>query len=707
MPHYEQLKCRNNRISLRAKSNDDNKNIVNINMFKPLMIALSIIASLAISFSIIKYYSENIKLSVRNFFKKDKETVEGMSVNELFATNLSKGYLSNFENFKFLIQDDNNTNIKFSIDNSNIGLNKYVAQASEIYNEINNTNKIDIEENRGETITRENIEPFFNYYINSNSITFGNNSNAQDKEDKKKFDFSWNNAFSWIKQKNIATNNTSSELANDGEEKITEIETKEGSIVINTNNIEDSKNKNELESDYFNTVLKPRENKVVVNTMKPAYTPNKYRDEEYIASNNIEVEEYTRLSYNTTPSPKTKKKTVKVEDRYTTKPSTNRASVIIAKDTDKKVDNKNNNQSSKNYNTNYYTISSNDKNVIVINTLENKQKNNKANIIENKTDVENLKKDIPSKEYRKVIEHRVQTLKNDTSKNEIYKNKYSTVITNSKQLESNIKENTLSNSREENNNIANKNIGNNNVQTSSNILIAEEEKFSKQYNDILKNNTITKNDNNRRDIIIRSDNNKNIISGIDNNNSIERETQRPVIERNNQTTINKVNSGNDNSKKIERVKKPQNKNYIYLSSFDEKLGKISLVRRERTFENNNIVSILNTLLVGASDKENNNNIFSSISRETKLLDAFIDDNNTLYINLSEDFEYNPLGSEGMIVAIYQIVYTATQFENIDNVIFLIEGKFNETIGSEGYIVNKIFKRFQTDYNILDSLNENK
>ena len=66
----------------------------------------------------------------------------------------------------------------------------------------------------------------------------------------------------------------------------------------------------------------------------------------------------------------------------------------------------------------------------------------------------------------------------------------------------------------------------------------------------------------------------------------------------------------------------------------------------------------------------------------------------MYLNFNENFEFNPLGSEGTMVQIYQFVYTATQFEGIDNVIFLINGELHETIGSEGAIENMPFKRFE-------------
>ena len=75
-----------------------------------------------------------------------------------------------------------------------------------------------------------------------------------------------------------------------------------------------------------------------------------------------------------------------------------------------------------------------------------------------------------------------------------------------------------------------------------------------------------------------------------------------------------------------------------------------------------------------------------------MLDIFIEDS-TVYLDFNEDFQYNPLGNEGSILQIYQFVYTATQFEGINNVVFLINGEFRETIGAEGSIENIPFSRF--------------
>ncbi len=135
---------------------------------------------------------------------------------------------------------------------------------------------------------------------------------------------------------------------------------------------------------------------------------------------------------------------------------------------------------------------------------------------------------------------------------------------------------------------------------------------------------------------------------------------------------------------------------IFLAQYDERRGNITIIPQERNMSRNTTLEeAILMLLEGAREEEYNNNIISLISKNTSLLDLFVNDD-TVYLNFSDDFEYNPLGDEGIVVQIYQIVYTATQFEGINKVIFLINGEQKEFIGSEGQILNKEFTRMEVD-----------
>ena len=179
----------------------------------------------------------------------------------------------------------------------------------------------------------------------------------------------------------------------------------------------------------------------------------------------------------------------------------------------------------------------------------------------------------------------------------------------------------------------------------------------------------------------------------DNKEEIMKKAADDVANYKRQKANNTINGINRINRDFNNIKTKSKDEGIYLVEYDENSGAITLIFRNRNFNNNiSIENAIKTLLNGATDDENNKNIISCIPRNTELLDIFVEDD-IVYLNFNEDFEFNPLGNEGTMIQIYQLVYTATQFEGIDKVIFLINGNLNETIGAEGSIENTAFTRF--------------
>jgi len=71
---------------------------------------------------------------------------------------------------------------------------------------------------------------------------------------------------------------------------------------------------------------------------------------------------------------------------------------------------------------------------------------------------------------------------------------------------------------------------------------------------------------------------------------------------------------------------------------------------------------------------------------TRIKRVWIKDN-IAYIDFSNEFSYNSYGVIGYKIQIYQIVYTATQFENISAVYFYMDGKPLNYLGGDGYGIN--------------------
>ena len=283
------------------------------------------------------------------------------------------------------------------------------------------------------------------------------------------------------------------------------------------------------------------------------------------------------------------------------------------------------------------------------------------------------------------IEDRNENLNNNNNRER--------VINNSTQRDNRIENgNNNTNNNYGRKNIIEETIFNNNSQKTSD--------YQRVINDMVNPNNNVIRDNRNNSPNNNLNNNANNINNIkretpantknDNKEEIMKKAKTDVANYKRQKANNRINGINRDFNNIKTKSKDEG---IYLVEYDENSGAITLIFRNRNFNNNiSIENAIKTLLNGATDDENNKNIISCIPRNTQLLDIFVEDD-IVYLNFNEDFEFNPLGNEGTMIQIYQLVYTATQFEGIDKVIFLINGNLNETIGAEGSIENTAFTRF--------------
>ena len=304
--------------------------------------------------------------------------------------------------------------------------------------------------------------------------------------------------------------------------------------------------------------------------------------------------------------------------------------------------------------------------------MQDNNNNNNGNIISKVTNnYNNFFKDIEDKSENLNNNNRERIINNSVQKENIDK------IDNKK--EDNNNNNIISRK-----NIIEETIFNNNSQKTSD--------YERVINDMVNpnpNNIVRDNRNNNIENIKRDTPSSPITNTIKRNDKEEimKKAESDVANYKRQKANNRINRDFNN------IKTKSKDEGIYLVEYNENTGDITLIFRNREFNNNvSIESAIKTLLNGATDDENNKNIISCIPRNTELLDIFVEDD-IVYLNFNEDFEFNPLGNEGTMIQIYQLVYTATQFEGIDKVIFLINGNLNETIGAEGSIENTAFTRF--------------
>lgn len=105
-------------------------------------------------------------------------------------------------------------------------------------------------------------------------------------------------------------------------------------------------------------------------------------------------------------------------------------------------------------------------------------------------------------------------------------------------------------------------------------------------------------------------------------------------------------------------------------------------------------NLLLALLNGPTAEELSQNLMSLIPSETRLI-SIDQTGDTLTINLSEDFQYNSLGTEGYKAQVIQIIQTMRQFPDVKKVQFLIEGRRVSALGEAMPLGNPLpVDRFQ-------------
>ncbi len=85
-----------------------------------------------------------------------------------------------------------------------------------------------------------------------------------------------------------------------------------------------------------------------------------------------------------------------------------------------------------------------------------------------------------------------------------------------------------------------------------------------------------------------------------------------------------------------------------------------------------LTATLEQLLLGPNNDEKTTGAKSFIPTQTNIRNIYIE-NNTVFLDLSDEFQFNPFGRLGVLAQLFQIVYTCTEFQTIDTVQILVEG----------------------------------
>jgi hypothetical protein len=136
---------------------------------------------------------------------------------------------------------------------------------------------------------------------------------------------------------------------------------------------------------------------------------------------------------------------------------------------------------------------------------------------------------------------------------------------------------------------------------------------------------------------------------------------------------------------------------VYFIKFDEENGVILRTKVSRTLPvtDSPLLDVLNTLLRGPTAAEEKQKLRSLIPSGTRVLSATVR-GSTAYVSFSEDFQFNTDGIEGYIAQLQQLVWTITEFSNVKDVQFLIEGRRVDYLG-EGIRIGSPLSRNNFQY----------
>lgn len=137
------------------------------------------------------------------------------------------------------------------------------------------------------------------------------------------------------------------------------------------------------------------------------------------------------------------------------------------------------------------------------------------------------------------------------------------------------------------------------------------------------------------------------------------------------------------------LKKPNSikKNLYFVRFSSDGLMLLSIRPYTIRYDNMPILETLKTLIRGPSIDDLSQNYISLIPKDSEILSISVRDS-IATIDMNNAFCFNPLGNEGILNQLKQIVYTATEFPLIKKVKFLIEGKKTDFLNAEGVFIGK-------------------
>lgn len=111
------------------------------------------------------------------------------------------------------------------------------------------------------------------------------------------------------------------------------------------------------------------------------------------------------------------------------------------------------------------------------------------------------------------------------------------------------------------------------------------------------------------------------------------------------------------------------------------------VVRPVAYDQSPLTETIRALIAGPSGEELDEGLLNLIPAETQLISAHVD-GGIAYLNFNKSFRFNPMGAEGTVAQLQQIIYSSTEFPTVIQVQFLIEGERLDYVGGDGIFIGE-------------------
>jgi len=109
------------------------------------------------------------------------------------------------------------------------------------------------------------------------------------------------------------------------------------------------------------------------------------------------------------------------------------------------------------------------------------------------------------------------------------------------------------------------------------------------------------------------------------------------------------------------------------------------VVRPVDYDDSPLTETIRALIAGPSGDELTEGLLNLIPANTQLISAHVD-GGVAYLNFNRAFRFNPMGTEGTVAQLQQIIYSSTEFPTVTKVQFLIEGERVDYVGGDGIYI---------------------